>query len=182
MAHIARLAQCESAKGAAPAHISGDVMAEATPKAAGGAVRAFDARARKQFLDHLAMTANVAASSRKAGVTSQTAYAYRRRHPEFAALWQAALSEGFGKLEQDLLAEALTAVSGKISDATLKGRAQKHRLALALLSHHRATVRGLPKPLPVPEAEPGLAEKVAAKIRDMHARMLARDAAATLPE
>jgi hypothetical protein len=61
MAHIARLAQCESAKGAAPAHISGDVMAEATPKAAGGAVRAFDARARKQFLDHLAMTANVAA-------------------------------------------------------------------------------------------------------------------------
>ena len=61
MAHVATLAQCESAKGAAPAHISGDVMAEATPKAAGGAVRAFDARARKQFLDHLAMTANVAA-------------------------------------------------------------------------------------------------------------------------
>ena len=113
MAHIARLAQCESAKGAAPAHISGDVMAEATPKAAGGAVRAFDARARKQFLDHLAMTANVAASSRKAGVTSQTAYAYRRRHPEFAALWQAALSEGFGKLEQDLLAEALNRSFGQ---------------------------------------------------------------------
>ena len=182
MAHITTLAQSESAIGADLALTSGDIMADAALQGGGGAVRPFDARARKQFLDHLALTANVAASARRAGVTSQTAYAYRRRHADFASQWQAALSEGFGKLEQDLLAEALTAVSGKISDATLKGRAQKHRLALALLSHHRATVRGLPKPLPLPEPEPGLAEKVATKIRDMHARMLARAAAATQPE
>lgn len=157
-------------------------MAEATPKAAGGAVRAFDARARKQFLDHLAMTANVAASARKAGVTSQTAYAYRRRHAEFAALWQAALSEGFARLEQDLLAAALSSVSGKTSDAMLKGRAQKHRLGLALLSLHRASVRGTGKTNPpATPRDPGLAEKVAAKIRDMHARSNARAADSEAP-
>lgn len=56
-------------------------MAQATLKAARGAVRPFDTRARKIFLDHLGMTANVTASAREAGVTSQTAYAYRRRYP-----------------------------------------------------------------------------------------------------
>ena len=152
-------------------------MAAATFQGAGGAVRAFDARARKHFLDHLAMTANVAASARKAGVTSQTAYAYRRRHPDFAHLWQAALTEGFARLEQELLAEALTSVSGKTSDATLKGRAQKHRLGLALLSLHRAAVRGTPKAGTAPRADdPGLGEKVAAKIRDMHNRTKAHGA------
>jgi hypothetical protein len=60
MAHITTLAQSESAIGADLALTSGDIMADAALQGGGGAVRPFDARARKQFLDHLALTANVA--------------------------------------------------------------------------------------------------------------------------
>jgi hypothetical protein len=76
---------------------------------------------RAQFLDHLAQTANVSASARAAGVASSAVYA---------------------RLETDLLAEALQTASGRTADATLKARAQKHRLAIALLSAHRASVKG----------------------------------------
>jgi hypothetical protein len=117
-------------------------MALATSKGATGGVRLFDARARAIFLDELAMTANVSASARKAGVAAHITYGLRRRNADFAARWQAALAEGFARLEGDLLAEALTAASGKVSDAALKSRAQRHRLGLALLSLHRAAVRG----------------------------------------
>jgi hypothetical protein len=128
-------------------------------------------------LDHLAMTANVAASARAAGIAPHLAYATRRRNAEFASLWQAALTEGFARLESALLAEALSAVSGKVSDATLKSRAQKHRLGLALLAMHRASVRGGGKVAAAvePKRDRAMADKVAAKIRDMHNRMLAGD-------
>ena len=147
-------------------------MALATQPVAGAA--RFDARARRAFLDHLAMTANVAASARAAGIAPHLAYATRRRNVEFASLWQAALTEGFARLEGALLAEALSAVSGKVSDATLKSRAQKHRLGLAM---HRASVRGGGKSVapPEPKRDRAMADKVAAKIRGMHARMLAGD-------
>ncbi|MFM7028367.1 MAG: phage tail protein [Chakrabartia sp.] len=150
-------------------------MALATPRGAAADRRSFDARARALFLDELAMTANVSASARKAGIAPHIAYAHRRRSAEFATRWQAALAEGFARLEGDLLAEALTAASGKISDAALKSRAQRHRLGLALLSLHRASVRGT-------KAENGhgastatqraeLARKVEAKINAMRRRL-----------
>lgn len=150
-------------------------MAFASQQGALDAGKAFDARARRLFLDHLAMTANVAASARAAGVSSTMVYRYRRRSPEFAQAWQAALADGFCKLEGDLLAEALTAVSGKISDAALKSRAQKHRLGLALLSLHRAAVKGgAPAPAPVLAATAAeTAAKVRAKLLDMFDRQAA---------
>lgn len=148
-------------------------MAFATGARAEGAFAPFDARARKLFLDHLAMTSNVAASARAAGVAAQTAYRLRRRQPDFAALWQAALAEGFARLEGELLAEALTAVSGKVSDATLKSRAQKHRLGLALLSLHRASVRGGTKPVAALDTARGPRQSVTDKILAMHDRMQA---------
>ncbi len=150
-------------------------MAFATPKGAAGAAAPFDAGARQIFLDHLAMTAHVAASARAAGVSASTPYLYRRRHPAFAEAWQHALCEGFARLEATLLAEALTPVSGKISDAALKSRAQKHRLALALLGLHHATVKGsAAKPArPTADQRRQLADKVEAKLRDMRARLKA---------
>ncbi len=149
-----------------------------TPAAAGEGACAFDARARKAFLDHLAMTSNVAASSRAAGISAARAYAYRRRTPAFAVLWQAALAEGFARLEAELLAEALRAVSGKVSDATLKSRAQRQRLGLSLLALHRAAVRGAPRQAPAAaDARAALAAKVEAKLRDIRARVKAQNAA-----
>ena len=104
-------------------------MAFAKPRAdAQNGASGFDARARKLFLEHLALTSNVAASARKAGVVSSRVYVLKRKNPDFARDWQVALSEGFARLEAELLAEALRTISGKVSDATLKSRAQKHRL------------------------------------------------------
>ena len=42
-----------------------------------------NAKIRRQFLDHLAATANVSASARTAGVASSAVYAERRRSPAF---------------------------------------------------------------------------------------------------
>jgi hypothetical protein len=106
---------------------------------------------RSLFLDHLAQTANVSASALAAGVKSSAVYAERRRTPAFRDAWALALAEGYARLETDLLAEALQTPSGRTGDGTLKARAQKHRLAIALLSAHRASVKG---GAPVASAKP----------------------------
>ena len=97
---------------------------------------------RSLFLDHLAQTANVSASALAAGVKSSAVYTERRRSPAFRDAWALALAEGYARLETELLAEALQSASGRTADGTLKARAQKHRLAIALLNAHRASVKG----------------------------------------
>lgn len=99
-----------------------------------------------QFLEALAESSNVAASARAAGVSGDAMYRERRRNAGFAARWHEALCEGFARLEAELLSEALVAPSGNVKEATLKSRAQKYRLGLALLAAHRAAVRGAKVP------------------------------------
>lgn len=106
-----------------------------------------NAAARKRFLDHLAQTANVAASARNAGISGDAAYAERRRLPDFRGEWAEALTEGYVRLETDLLAEALTHARSNTSDAMLKAKAQKHRLQLGLLNAHRGAVKGNAAPV-----------------------------------
>jgi len=105
--------------------------------------RRFDARVRRVFLDHLAATANVTKSAEKAGVSASTVYKRRRKDGEFRVQWLDALAEGYANLEASLLAEALEEARGDIPDIILKERAQRHRLALALLTAHRASVKAL---------------------------------------
>ena len=76
-----------------------------------------NARTRRLFLNHLAETANVAASARAAGVASSGVYAERRRSAGFRDDWARALGEGYARLETDLLAEALLAANGKTAAA-----------------------------------------------------------------
>jgi hypothetical protein len=101
-----------------------------------------NAAKRKIFFSHLSQTANVSASARLAELNSGAIYSERLRSREFRAKWSEALAEGYARLEADLLAEALQAANGKTSDGTIKARAQKHRLAIALLGIHRASVKG----------------------------------------
>jgi len=56
-----------------------------------------------RFLDHLGATSNVSESARKAGVTASQMYRLRRRDPEFASQWLAALWEGYTHLEMEVL-------------------------------------------------------------------------------
>ncbi len=113
---------------------------------------AFDAAARTVFLTHLAATANVSESAKVAGFTRNMVYAQRSRSASFRRSWQKALAEGYAELEAQLLAEALTAANGSTKDSTLKARAQKHRLALALLTAHRASVKGADQAIPAKPA------------------------------
>lgn len=95
------------------------------------------------FLDALAESSNITASARAAGLPSNSFYRERRRNADFADQWHDALCEGFVRLEAELLADALVQPSALVKDATLKARAQKYRLGLALLAAHRAAVRGI---------------------------------------
>jgi hypothetical protein len=100
--------------------------------------------ARTKFLAHLSETANVSESARVSGVNKSSAYRERRESAEFRINWAIALCEGYARLEAELLSDALTAATGKTSDATLKARAQKDRLRLALLAMHRSSVKIAP--------------------------------------
>lgn len=127
-----------------------------------------------QFLEALAESSNVAASARAAGVTGNAMYRERRRNAGFAARWHEALCEGFARLEAELLSEALVAPSGNVKDATLKSRAQKYRLGLALLAAHRSAVRGAKLPGGSGAATHGSAkERLRAKLDDIRAKAAA---------
>ena len=67
----------------------------------------FGKRRRAMFLEHLAATCNVQASAAVAGVAVSTVYANRMRDPYFRADWQAALAQGYARLEVALVERAL---------------------------------------------------------------------------
>jgi hypothetical protein len=113
-----------------------------TKRTAAALRKRLNATTRARFLDHLAETANVSVSAKVAGINSSAVYGERRRSADFRRLWARALAEGYARLEADLLAEALQAARGKTAETTLKARAQKHRLGIALLNAHRTAVRG----------------------------------------
>ena len=126
-----------------------------------------------QFLEALAESSNVAASARAAGVSGNAMYRERRRNAGFAARWHEALCEGFARLEAELLSEALVAPSGNVKEATLKSRAQKYRLGLALLAAHRAAVRGAKLPGGGAPARGSAKDRLRAKLDDIRANAAA---------
>ena len=139
-----------------------------------------NAAIRKAFLAHLAETANVSASARVVHVGTSSIYAERRRSPDFRAEWTNALSEGYARLEADMLSDALVKASAKTCDAMLKSRTQKDRLRLALLSMHRTAVKAAPVPVPAviaPEGK-GLKDQLLAKLHEMRRGRNTKDASA----
>ena len=66
---------------------------------------------RALFLEHLAKTANVTASARKAGFDRKTAYAHRAADPEFAAEWEDALEQSIDDLEGEARRRAVDGVA-----------------------------------------------------------------------
>ena len=107
----------------------------------------------RAFLDHLAETANVTQSAKVAEVSTSLAYRTRMARPAFKKAWEAALGEGYARLEAYLVSEALVQANASTSEVTIKSRAQKYRLGLSLLSLHRATVRGDAKIAPAKAKE-----------------------------
>lgn len=138
---------------------------------------------RKVFLAELALSANVTAAASAAGMTTTAAYRQRSSDAQFRADWHGALCEGYARLETELLAEALTPASGRVGDATLKARAQRQRLALALLTAHRAAVRGERSITTVVHADEtkGAKARLIEKVEAMAARLAGDGAANAMP-
>lgn len=73
--------------------------------------------AEEVFFDHLAANCNVTAAAAAVGFTTPTLYRQRRLRPEFAARWQAALEQGYARLEMALVAAA----NDTLADAPFDG-------------------------------------------------------------
>jgi hypothetical protein len=112
------------------------------PRRAGRRPAGPSADKRRRFLAELALSANVTASADKAKLAPTNFYRLRARDAAFRAAWHAALCEGYARLETEMLAEALAEPDPDVSEAVLKARLHRQKLALALLAAHRASVRG----------------------------------------
>ena len=88
-----------------------DVMAIAQRRGGAKAVRApkraWTQERRACFLDTLAATANVRMAAAATGMGCQGVYQLRARDAAFAGLWDAALDQGYARLESELLSTAL---------------------------------------------------------------------------
>lgn len=98
---------------------------------------------QRDFLSALAETCNVKLSARLAKVSTSAIYSRRERDASFRAGWDRALSEGYSKLELEMLKRALHGIERTV--VTRAGnretfREYNDRLGLALLRMHRDSV------------------------------------------
>ncbi|MCY7271487.1 MAG: hypothetical protein LH485_05470 [Sphingomonas bacterium] len=89
------------------------------------------------FLNHLAASCNVAASAAAAGFSANTAYNHRRCDPAFARKWQAALDQGYARLEMELVRHASSMVENFEVDPDAPFKQMTMREAIHLLALHR---------------------------------------------
>jgi hypothetical protein len=136
---------------------------------------------RDAFLTALAQTANVSASARAAKMKEAQAYTERRKSAAFRAAWEVALSEGYAKLELMMLERAMKAMGADAETADpakTKLEEYSNKLAMTLLTAHRATVRGEKKAAPASPAYGKKADvkaRLSARFDAMHERLKAGD-------
>lgn len=126
---------------------------------------------KRTFLAKLAATANVSASIRAIRMSESAVYRLRQRSPEFRAEWQAALREGYARLELMVLERAMNGTQKPVFHAGQQiGSVTEYsdRLALTLLTAHRDAVIG------GAAARPSEPEEVRRRILDKLAEMNAR--------
>lgn len=98
--------------------------------------------AEEIFLDALAASCNVSYAAEEAEFCTPTVYRQRRLRPEFAERWQAALEQGYARLEQALLESALDSMSGVEFDESRPIPRMTVDQAMNVLRAHRNEVRG----------------------------------------
>lgn len=103
---------------------------------------------RETFLEHLAATCNVTASAAVAEVSFSAVYRCRMRDAEFRAAWQAAIEQGYARLEAALIARA-TRGDGRPEvrgDKIVEGPDAPETIdwdkAMELLKHHQRGLAG----------------------------------------
>lgn len=96
----------------------------------------------EHLLDLLAATCNVQLSCAEAGVGPTSAYRQRRLRPDFAAKWQAALEQGYARIEMELVRRAAETLEGVAFDAERDVPPCTFDQAMTLLKLHRGAVEG----------------------------------------
>lgn len=94
------------------------------------------------FLDHLAATCNVTLSAAEAGFSKEAIYKRRRSDPSFAERWQAALDQGYARIEMMLVKAATDTLAGVALDPETPIPPMTVKEAINILQLHRASVRG----------------------------------------
>ena len=100
-------------------------------------------QAEQAFLDHLAASCNVMHSAQAAGFRVESIYKRRREDPVFAQRWQAALEQGYARIEMALVRRAADAMEGLAPDPDTPIPVMTVDEALKVLSRHRSTVEGI---------------------------------------
>jgi hypothetical protein len=95
-----------------------------------------------EFLDRLAASCNVTLSARMTGFSREAIYRRRRRDPAFAERWQAALEQGYARIEMLLVQRAADALEGNLPDPDAPLADMTARDAIAILQLHRSSVKG----------------------------------------
>lgn len=118
------------------------------PKRAVGVptVKLWTADKRTTFLAALAELANVTAAARLAGVPDTSPYKLKQIDPKFAEAWEAAIDEGYNRLELLLLRRA---TFGEQADGE-NAPSISTTLALGLLKARQTVARRGPPKLSVP--------------------------------
>lgn len=98
--------------------------------------------AEELFLDHLGASCNVKRSARLAGFSKEAVYRRRRLDPGFAERWQAALEQGYVRIETALVRAAGDRLEGRIPHPELPIPEMTVRDAIAILQLHRPSVKG----------------------------------------
>jgi hypothetical protein len=142
--------------------------------------RRWSAAGEAAFLEALAETSNIAGAIRVAGLSESSVYRRRQSSPDFREKWEAALGEGYVRLEAMMLGRAINGTERTIwhlGKPVGTMREYSDRLGLALLAQHRATVRGERPPPPAGEPIEEMRARFMARLNEMGARLRAAGAA-----
>ncbi len=123
---------------------------------------------RAAFLAALTELANVAAAARVAGVPEHSPYQLKASDAGFAEAWEAAIDEGYARLELLLLRRATFGEHADGEDAPQISTA----LALGLLKSRQAIARRGPPRLPAPVRGAKLRDRLEAKLGELNRRLV----------
>ena len=103
--------------------------------------RQWSDEAETEFLDALAASANVTLACEEAGVGHTSVYRRRRDNAAFAIKWQAALEQGYARLEMELVRSAVDSLGSLSFDASRPIAAMGAETALKVLTLHRQSAK-----------------------------------------
>ena len=155
-------------------------MSEIGPRTGGGAQLrrpsslTWPIEGQQEFLAELAATCNVAASARAVGISEKTVYKKRALDPEFRAAWDAALDQGYARLEMTMLRRATHGTfKTEWHGGKRVGRSKEFsdRLGFQLLNLHRASVMGRRQAAVVEGDAEAARARIEAKLAEMNARL-----------